>query len=71
MPMLCVSGTTTIAEMITAYTNGRILFFRPRENIIQIRYITDISGGSVTFIPSDPGVTATVDNGVFIVNTSV
>ena len=71
MPMLCVSGTTTIAEMTAAYAAGRILFFRPRENVIQIRYITDISSGVVTFIPADQNVTATFDNGVFTVNISV
>lgn len=71
VPMECVSGTTTITEMIAAYTNGRILFFKPRENIIQIRYVTDISGGVVTFIPADQNVTATFENDVFTVNVSV
>ena len=71
MPMLCVSGTTTYAEMLAAYGAGRILFFRPRENIMQIRYVTDISAGVVTFIPADPNVTATFENDVFTVTLSV
>lgn len=71
MPMLCVSGTTTLAEMGEAYGAGRILFFRPRVGVSQIRYITDFTSSSVTFIPSDPSVTATFDNGVFTVNISV
>lgn len=71
MPMLCVSGTTTLVEMRVAYGAGRILFFRPREGVNQIRYVTDFTSSSVTFIPTDQNVTATFDNGVFTVTVSV
>ena len=71
MPMECVSGTTTTAEMVAAYGAGRILFFKPRKGVLQIRYITDFNTSTVVFIPSDPNVTVTFENGVFTVNISV
>lgn len=71
MPMECVSGVTTLEDMRRAYDAGRFMFFRPRERIRQIRYVTDFTSSAVTFIPADPNVTATFDNGVFTVNISV
>lgn len=71
MPMECVSGTTTTAEMVAAYGAGRILFFKPREGVMQIRYITNFTTSEVAFIPSDPNETATFENDVFTVNISV
>lgn len=70
MPMLCVSGVTTFAEMSKAYSDGRILFFRPREGVAQIRYVTTFTIAGVAFIPEDQNVTATFESDVFTVTTS-
>lgn len=71
MPMECISGTTTIAEMSAAYGAGRIMFFKSREQLIQTKYITGIVGSTVTFIPEDSSVNATFVNDVFTVTISV
>lgn len=71
MPMECVSGVTTHADMRLAYSSGRIMFFKPYDNAWSIRFITDFSSDSVTFIPSIPNVTATFVDGVFTVTFQV
>lgn len=70
VPMLCVSGITTLADMTMAYADGRIMFFRPYESARSIRFITDLTSSSVTFIPADQSVTATFENDVFTVTIS-
>lgn len=71
MPMECVSGVTTFADMTRAYGAGRILFFKTHEEIMQTKYITGIIGSTVTFIPEDSSVDATFVNDVFTVDASV
>lgn len=71
MPMECVSGTTTIAEMSAAYGAGRILFFRGIEQNYATFFVTSFSGGGVSFVPAAPSVTATFENDVFTVTISV
>ena len=67
MPMECVSGTTTRSEMTDAYSAGRILFFKPYENLLAIRFITDIASNTVTFIPTSSNINVAFNDGVFIV----
>ena len=69
MPMLCVSGTTTLTEMIQAYNSGRIMFFHPYVQIIATYFITEIISGNVSFIPENQNITASFDNdGIFTVS---
>ena len=67
MPMLCVSGVTTWADMARAYDAGRILFFRPYAGTRNTCFVTGFTNSGATFIPELSGVTATFDNGVFTV----
>ncbi len=67
MPMLCVSGVTTWADMARAYDAGRILFFRPYAGVRNTCFVTSFTDSGATFIPEFLGVTATFDNGVFTV----
>lgn len=70
MPMLCVSGTTTLVEMNAAYAAGRILFFRPYAGVKNTCFITSFTASAAAFIPALSGVTATFENGVFTVTVS-
>lgn len=68
MPMLCVSGTTTYADMSSAIRSGRILFFQPYgSQVTTIRIITSFGNDSVTFFPTDANVQASFVDGVFTV----
>lgn len=67
MPMLCVSGVTTNAEMATAFGHGSLLFFRPYPNIRASYIITRFDSEEAHFIPEDSGVSATFENDVFTV----
>lgn len=67
LPMLCVSGVTTNAEMATAFGHGSLLFFRPYPSIRASYIITRFDNEEARFIPEDPGVSATFENDVFTV----
>lgn len=71
MPMECVSGVSTYADMGRAYDAGRILFFRPSAGLNNTCFITSFTGSAATFIPALSGVTATFENNVFTVTTTV
>lgn len=70
VPMECVSGTTTDDDMNTAYVAGRIMFFRPYAGARSVCFVSGFTSSTVAFIPADPNVTATFDNGVFTVTIS-
>lgn len=66
MPLQCVSGTTTYAEMERAYKGGHIMFFRVVSlNTFSTYFVTGLTSSSVTFIPEAPNMTASFVNGVF------
>lgn len=67
MPMLCVSGTTTYAEMVSAYASGKLLFFRPYPSQMYNYIITEFGGEFVNFIPTSASVQASFVDGVFTV----
>lgn len=70
MPMECVSQATTYSDMSTAFNDGRILFFKPYQGSASMRFITDFTDTSVTFIPADSAVSASISNGFFAVTLS-
>lgn len=67
MPMLCVSGTTTYADMVTAFGQGKLLFFRPYSNIRANYIIVGFTSGAASFLPENSAVSATFTDGVFTV----
>lgn len=69
MPMLCVSGTTTLGEMSTAMSNGRILCFLPYgSSSSSMCIITGIGLDSVIFFPTYTGIQVSFVNDVFTVS---
>lgn len=69
MPMECVSQTTTFDDMAQAFSDGRILFFKPSASATIMYIIVGFTTSTVTFIPSDASITATFTNGVFTVTS--
>ncbi len=67
VPMECVSGTTTLADMQLAYGSGRILFFRPYMSLARMKYITGFTDTSVDYIPEDTQIAVSITNGIFSV----
>lgn len=74
MPMLCVSGTTTYAQMNVASNDGRMLYFKSGGTGTRLitGFTNDVSATAVRFIPDDgSAMTAGFDsNMVFTVYTS-
>ena len=72
MPMLCVSGTTTRDDMVSAMRSGRILCFHPYgSQIANIYIITSVRNDFVVFFPTDSNVQTSFVDGVFTVTTKV
>jgi hypothetical protein len=67
MPMLCVSGTTTLQEMHNAATNRRLLYCYPFPNSTAMCIITGFSSDHITLIPTDSGASAAFVNGIFTI----
>ena len=58
IPLKCVSGTTTRAEMVAAESAGRLMYFTSGGYFI----ITGgVSGGIITFMPEQSGLNAEFD----------
>lgn len=68
IPMECISGTTTFADMETAYDAGRIMFFKPLPDTNAMYYITAFTDEIVNFIPENLEITVAFDDGVFTVS---
>lgn len=66
MPMLCVSGTTTRADMFSAMASGKLLLFIPYLGASCI--ITSVGDESATFIPTNDGIRISFVNGIFRVS---
>ncbi len=69
VPMECVSQATTYADMAQAFSDGRILFFKPYASATNMYIVVGFTSSNVTFIPSDSSVTATITNGIFTVTS--
>ena len=67
MPMLCVSGVTTQSDMLRAYEQGKLLFFRPYSSLHANYIITGFYTEVAHFLPEDSTVSATFENDVFTV----
>ena len=71
IPMRCVSGTTTAQAAYQAMSSGRMLFFNPYDSQYQMCFVTELAqDGTVSFIPTLSGVTASVQGGLFVVSYS-
>ena len=67
-PMLCVSGTTTFAEMSEASSLGRLMYFKPYGNEgTETFIIAAFTNIDATFIPTNSQITASFNNGIFTV----
>lgn len=69
IPMECISGTTTFADMESAYGSGQIMFFKPFPETNAMYYVTSFTDEIVNFFPEHETLTAGFDDGVFIANT--
>ena len=67
MPMLCVSGVTTQDDMLSAYNQGKLLFFRPYPSLQANYIITRFTTEEAHFLPENSAVSATFTGGVFTV----
>lgn len=67
-PMLCVSGTTTLAEMSEASSLGRLMYFKPYgDEGTETFIITAFTNIDAAFIPTYSQITASFNNGIFTV----
>ena len=64
LPLLCVSGVTTSGEMLSAWTSGRLLYFKYGGNLY---VITNLAPSGSTFMPS-ASLSITFDNSIFTVS---
>lgn len=71
MPMLCVSGTTTRADMIEAFGQGKLLFFRPYPALCKNYLIISFGAEVAQFLPEDSAVSTTFTDGVFTVTLNL
>ena len=65
MPLLCVNGVTTYAEM---GQSNSLLYFRPYQNNNSTLIITGFNSSNVYFMPENPNISATFTDGVFTVS---
>lgn len=69
LPMRCISGTTTAQAAYQAMSSGRMLFFNPYNDQYQMCFVTGLAqDGTVSFVPTLSGVTASVQGGLFVVS---